>query len=108
MRKTLALLAYLSLSPQNPTRETLAAMFWPEYTQQHALANLRRHLSSLTKSLPGGLLEADREKIGLRRVEWIKVDIDEFREQLAIVDKLVQATDELDEYIALLSVRVIN
>ena len=30
MRKTLALLAYLSLSPQNPTRETLAAMFWPE------------------------------------------------------------------------------
>ena len=29
MRKTLALLAYLSLSPQNPTRETLAALFWP-------------------------------------------------------------------------------
>ena len=87
MRKTLALLAYLSLSPQPPTRETLAAMFWPEYDQQHALSNLRRNLSSLAKSLPGGLLEADRERIGLGRVAWLQVDIDEFREQLSFANK---------------------
>ena len=83
MRKTLALLAYLSLSPQNPTRETLASMFWPEHDQQHALASLRRSLYSLAKSLPPGLLEADREKIGLRREDWLQVDVEEFREQLA-------------------------
>ena len=48
MRKTLALLAYLSLSPQSPSRETLATMFWPEFDQQHALTNLR------VMSLKGG------------------------------------------------------
>ncbi len=83
MRKTLALLAYLSLSPQNPTRETLASMFWSEYDQQHALASLRRSLYSLVKSLPPGLLEADREKIGLRRGDLIQVDVEEFRKHLA-------------------------
>src|SRR5512139_462661 len=82
MRKTLALLAYLSLSSYSPTRETLAALFWPEYDQQHALANLRRHLSSLAKILPEKLFEADRERIGLRREGWLKIDVDEFIEQL--------------------------
>ena len=86
MRKTLALLAYLSLSPQNPTRETLASMFWPEHDQQHALASLRRNLYSLVKSLPPGLLEADREKIGLRREDWLQVDVEEFRKQLAFAN----------------------
>jgi DNA-binding SARP family transcriptional activator len=57
MRKTLALLAYLSLSPQSPSRETLATLFWPEFDQQHSLTNLRRNLFSLSKSLPPGLLE---------------------------------------------------
>lgn len=82
MRKTLALLAYLSLSAQPHSRETLAAMFWPEYDQQHAMANLRRNLSSLARSLPSGLLEVDRERIGLQRVEWLQVDTEEFKEQL--------------------------
>ena len=97
MRKTLALLAYLSLSPQKPTREILATLFWPEYDQQHALANLRRHLSSLAKILPAGLLESDREKIGLNREEWIKIDVDEFTEQLKNAEKLFQTTDEIVE-----------
>ena len=83
MRKTLALLAYLSLSPQSPTRETLASLFWPEHDQQHALASLRRNLFSLARSIPPGLLEADRERIGIRREDWLKVDVGEFREQVA-------------------------
>ena len=52
MRKTLAFLAYLSLSPQSSSRETLATMFWPEFDQQHSLTNLRRNLFSLARSLP--------------------------------------------------------
>src|SRR5512136_672064 len=87
MRKTLALLAYLSLNLQNPTRETLASLFWPEYDQQHALANLRRNLSSLARSLPFGLLEADRETIGLRKVDWLEVDVDEFHQQLSLASQ---------------------
>ena len=86
MRKTLALLAYLSLSPQNPTRETLASIFWPEHDQQHAHASLRRNLYSLVKSLPGGLLEADRESISLRKENWLHVDVDEFRKELAFAN----------------------
>jgi DNA-binding SARP family transcriptional activator len=82
MRKTLALVAYLSLAPQSPTRETLAALFWSEYDQQHALSNLRRNLSSLTRSMPPGFLETDRERIGLRREDWLEVDVEEFRGQL--------------------------
>lgn len=85
MRKTLALLAYLSLSPQGPSRETLATMFWPEFDQQHSLTNLRRNLFSLAKSLPPGLLETDRERIGLRREDWLQMDVEEFREQLSTV-----------------------
>ena len=83
MRKTLALLAYLSLSPQSPTRETLASLFWSEHDQVHALASLRRSLFSLARSLPPGFLEANREKIGLRRADTLKVDVEEFREKLA-------------------------
>ena len=93
MRKTLALLAYLSLSPQSPTRETLAALFWPEYDQQHALSNLRRNLSSLTRSLPSGFLETDRERIGLRREDRPEVDVEEFREQLACAKMHSQTND---------------
>lgn len=83
-RKALALLAYLSLAPQHPSRETLATMFWPEFDQQHSLTNLRRNLFSLTRSLPPELFEADRERIGLRRAAWTQVDVDEFREHLAV------------------------
>jgi len=82
MRKTLALLAYLSLSPQPPTRETLTALFWPEYDQQHAFSNLRRNLSSLVKSLPPELLEIDRERVELRR-DCVHVDVDQFHRLLA-------------------------
>jgi LuxR family maltose regulon positive regulatory protein len=92
MRKNLALLAYLSLAPQSPTREILASLFWPEYDQQHAMANLRRSLSSLGRSLPPGLLQADRDIIGLRRVDWLKIDVDEFIQQLSYANQHTHAT----------------
>ena len=95
MRKTLALLAYLSLSPQRPSRETLAALFWPELDQQHALTNLRRNLFSLARSLPPGLLETDRERIGLSSVDWLQVDVGEFRTLLAAVKEHSHSPDPL-------------
>jgi LuxR family maltose regulon positive regulatory protein len=82
MRKILALLAYLSFCSQSPTRETLAALFWPEYDQRHAASNLRRNLSSLSKSLPFDLIVADRERIGLIRAAGLTIDVDDFHKQL--------------------------
>jgi LuxR family maltose regulon positive regulatory protein len=79
MRKTLAILAYLSLEAHSSIRESVAAMFWPDHDQQHALANLRRNLSSLTASLPEEMIEADREKIGLRGGDGLWVDVQAFR-----------------------------
>ncbi len=78
MRKSLALLAYLSLSPQYSTRETLATLFWPEYDQQHSMASLRRSLSSLKGSLPPGILNIGRESVGIRKLDCLKIDVDEF------------------------------
>jgi len=95
MRKTLAILAYLSLSSQSPTRETLAANFWPEFDQAHALANLRRNLSSLVQRLPLNILEADRERIGLKRDGRLKVDVDEFKACVAFANEHVHPPDRI-------------
>ncbi len=86
-RKVAALLAYLSLNPNPIPREKLAALFWPEANQSHALANLRRALSSLIHSLPTGHILAEREAI-----EWIvnqpvQIDVAEFQSCLANVRK---------------------
>ena len=40
-RKSLGLLAYLSVSRQPVARETLAALFWPDSDTTRGLANLR-------------------------------------------------------------------
>jgi LuxR family maltose regulon positive regulatory protein len=79
MRKSLALLVYLRMAERDDSRESLAALFWPEYDQQHALANLRRTLSSLNKSLPGDLFAADREKISLKDHQTVWLDVEEFK-----------------------------
>ena len=46
-RKATALLAYLALSGERQTRDTLAAFLWPELDEQRARAALRRTLSAL-------------------------------------------------------------
>lgn len=74
-RKVTALLAYLSLNPQGSSREKLAALFWPEYDQAHSLANLRRALSSLARTLPSGIIEADREAVRWNPLQAVEVDV---------------------------------
>jgi LuxR family maltose regulon positive regulatory protein len=95
MRKTLALLAYLSLSAQSPTRETLAALFWSEYDQRHAQSSLRRNLFSLSQSLPPGVLETDRERLGLKGGFGFQVDVAEFLACLAGVEQHAHPQEEL-------------
>lgn len=72
-RKAIALLAYLACTRRPHTRETLAALLWPEYAD--ARNALRRTLSTLQHALGPGWLEAGREQIRLvdRPDLWLDV-----------------------------------
>ncbi|MGE5225020.1 MAG: BTAD domain-containing putative transcriptional regulator [Omnitrophica WOR_2 bacterium] len=78
-RKVKALLAYLSLNPTGCSREKLAALFWPEFDQTHALANLRRALGSLNHTLPAGCFDVNRESVSWKGDTPFCMDVTEFR-----------------------------
>ena len=89
-RKAMALLAYLAVTAQPHSRESLAALLWPECDQSSARASLRRTLSSLNRALGSGWLNADRETACLEvqddpsnsRTIWL--DVAAFQEKLNI------------------------
>lgn len=60
-RKALALLAYLALAEQPQARESLAALFWPDYEQARAAAYLRNTLWTISRTLGEGwaIVEGD-------------------------------------------------
>jgi len=106
-RKAAALAAYLALNPQPQSRETLAALFWPEGDHEQARAALRSTLSSLTKLTDHQWIEANR--LTLRIVpEAIWVDVVRFRTALrdvsahdhdgdGLCDRCVQAYAEASQ-----------
>jgi len=51
LRKGLALLAYLAVTRQPQSRDTLATLLWPEKDQQAARSNLRRTVYELGQLL---------------------------------------------------------
>jgi LuxR family maltose regulon positive regulatory protein len=81
-RKSIALLAYLSLSDTPFPRENLATLFWPEFDQTHALANLRRNLFSLKNILGSEIILSDRDQISLNPDYPIWQDVGEFHQLL--------------------------
>jgi LuxR family transcriptional regulator, maltose regulon positive regulatory protein len=78
-RKATALLAFLSLSTASPSRESLATLFWPEFDQTHALANLRRNLFSIKQLLGPEILVSSRENVGINPDSLVWQDVSEFR-----------------------------
>lgn len=76
-RKAIALLVYLVVTKQRHSRETLAALLWPD--AEEARSALRRTLSSLHRALAGEWLVADRESIGLTSGADYWLDVDQFR-----------------------------
>ena len=64
-RKATALLAYLALSGERPSRDWLAFFLWPEFDDSRARAALRRTLSALKAAIGEGAIYATREQIGL-------------------------------------------
>ena len=77
-RKMLALLAYLALTRQPHSRESLATLFWPEFDSSSALANLRRDLSRLKEILGEGSLLIERERVQASpQADW-SIDVIQF------------------------------
>lgn len=81
-RKAIALLAYLVVTGKNHSRDTVAALFWPDYDQSHSRAALRRTLSALKKSLADKFLDITRETIGFDHQVEFWVDLKEFMQLL--------------------------
>lgn len=80
-RKALALLAYLALSGSQ-SRESLAVLFWPEYDQASARGALRRTLSTLQKATQGELIDANRERVEVRKDAPLWIDVQVFHQLL--------------------------
>jgi predicted ATPase/DNA-binding SARP family transcriptional activator len=75
-RKATALIAYLALSGQRQSRDTLGGFLWPD--AESGRAALRRTLSVLGRALGGGFLRADRESIELENSPDLWIDVREF------------------------------
>ena len=87
-RKAIALLAYLAVSDrshsrQNYSRESLSALFWPEYEQAKAFSNLRRTIWEVHQALGEGWLIAERESVRLNEDARIDLDIARFLDLMA-------------------------
>ncbi len=81
--KAIALMAYLSVTAETHSRNTLATLLWPNQDQHRARAALRRILVTLNKAGIGPWLKADRETIALEYNQNLWVDVTQFRQQLA-------------------------
>jgi ABC-type oligopeptide transport system substrate-binding subunit/DNA-binding SARP family transcriptional activator len=82
-RKALALLAYLAATGRTHSRDVLAALLWPEYDQSGARAELRRMLSSLSRTIGHERLLVDRDTAALDMNAGLWVDAQSFEEAVA-------------------------
>ena len=83
-RKAVALLAYLGVTGRPASRESLAALLWPEADGVDARGALRRTLSVLNSALDGIGLTIDRTSVALRSGE-VDIDVNAMREALGRV-----------------------
>lgn len=83
-RKALALIAFLALSRTPPTRESLAAMFWPEAGREGSQGQLRNHLWVLRKAGLEPWLSTDGDAVELRQGEGVRIDVRELRRLLGL------------------------
>src|SRR6185436_8012475 len=77
-RKAVALLAYLAVIGSKQTRDSLSALFWPDYDQSKAFTNLRHTLWEVQQAVGEGWILADRETIALGPESDISLDVHQF------------------------------
>lgn len=81
-RKALALLAYLAVTQQAHSRDTIAVLFWPDLDHTGARATLRSTLWML-KKVCGEWVEAERETIAIKAEVGAEIDVVAFERTLA-------------------------
>jgi DNA-binding SARP family transcriptional activator/predicted ATPase len=81
-RKSLALLAYLAVTDQPHSRDSLAALFWPEHDQSSARSNLRRELYRLKNALGERALQIEREQIEFIAGDEMWLDVLKFQKRI--------------------------
>lgn len=79
-RKASALVIYMAVTGQNHSRDTLAALLWPDYDQVSARGNLRRELSRVKQEFHPNLLEVERDYAGINPDVDVRLDIAAFQE----------------------------
>src|SRR6266498_136200 len=94
-RKAIALLAYLAVNDVNHaqqrySRESLSALFWPDYEQAKAFSNLRRTIWEVHQAIGESWLIAERESVHLNSNTVIDLDVTRFH------DLLSQAHQQMD------------
>ncbi len=82
-RKAIALIAYLAVSADQPTREQLADLLWPGLDPERGRATLRRTLSALRTGLSGKWLHTDRTRVWLNGDHRVS-DIEEVKELVGV------------------------
>ena len=82
-RKAVALVAYLAVTGQPQSRDTLSALLWPETDHGQSRANLRNLLWILTKTLGEERFRVERETVALVPNETYWLDVEQFRSLLS-------------------------
>lgn len=77
-KKVLGLLAYLVITDRPHSRDTLAALFWPDYDQSGARANLRRDISRLRQSIGENFVELEGDQVRIADEAGVTTDVNEF------------------------------
>jgi predicted ATPase/DNA-binding SARP family transcriptional activator len=96
LRKSVSLLVYLAITKQPHTRETLAALFWPNEGQSNALGNLRRALYRITHICDDELFLTTRHTIEINHQVSVWLDVDLFEEHLAACSAVDNPIGDLD------------
>lgn len=98
LRKVLALLAYLAMTKQPHSRDSLATLLWPETGQREARASLRRTLYRLNETLGEDLLLASTDTVCLHPQVDLRLDVEQFLELSSLIDGSEQA--RLEQWVA--------
>ena len=77
-RKAIALLAYLAVTDQPHSRETLETLFWPEYNHKSASQAFRQTLYTLRQRLGKSILPSIGKQVVLDNSSKIWIDVKEF------------------------------
>jgi DNA-binding SARP family transcriptional activator len=99
--KVRALLAYLAAEYTHPhSRESLAALLWPDWPQESAMRNLRNALADLRQNIGDRdaqppFLFITRDNLQLNRDVDVHVDLVEFESTISSPQSTIEASDLL-------------